>query len=68
MPKNKLKCTELCGCGIESDECKNAESENNDPFLTDDEDDGDINISIIEYGGIGILTPLGHIKQGQATS
>ena len=46
MPKNKLKCTELCGCGIESDECKNVESENNDPLLTDDEDDGDINISM----------------------
>ena len=46
MPKNKLKCTELCGCGIESDECKNAESENNDPLLTDDEGGGDINISM----------------------
>ena len=29
-----------------------AESENSDPFLTDDEDDGDININM----GIGIQT------------
>ena len=33
-------------CYMKSDECKNAESENSDPLLTDDEDDGDININM----------------------
>ena len=45
MPKNKL-CTELFGCCIKSDECQNAESESSGPLLTDDKDDGDININM----------------------
>ena len=66
MPKNKLKCTELCGCCIKSNESKNAESENSDPLLTDEEDDGDININTVcKYRN---KDPLGQIKQSQTTS
>ena len=41
-----------------------AESENSDPFLTDDEDDGDININN-RYRNIN---SLGQINQSQVTS